>query len=155
MYKFFDQGLERIFRVHIPPTYSYDTPYPLIISFHGWSDDENEIIGDHTVDHLSEERGFIIVAPRGLGSGSPDHKQNSWRTRGTSTGIDGTLDGTNYRKGESKGATCNLSNQDENRIYKSCDGIAQNSCSWTHCQADDIAFTIALLNEISSNLCID
>ena len=62
----------------------------MILAFHGWTGDEKTIIGDKNVKNLSEERGYIIVAPRGLGSDSPDYSYNSWRLRGSSTGVDGT-----------------------------------------------------------------
>jgi polyhydroxybutyrate depolymerase len=39
--------------------------------------------------------------------------------------------------------------------YPSCRNVARNTCSWTHCQADDVAFTVALVHEVESRLCVD
>jgi poly(3-hydroxybutyrate) depolymerase len=33
--------------------------------------------------------------------------------------------------------------------------VAQNGCSWTQCQADDVAFARALVETIASDLCVD
>ena len=35
--------------------------------FHGWGGDENEFLADKNVTTLADERGYIVVAPRGLG----------------------------------------------------------------------------------------
>jgi hypothetical protein len=76
----------------VPTTYtkSSENPYPLILAFHGITDDENFILDFDIVKTLAEERGYIIVAPRGLGSDSPDYMFSSWTVRGAQTGVDGT-----------------------------------------------------------------
>ena len=136
-------GLERTFRVFVPSTHDPAVPAPLVLAFHGWAGDENEFLGSAAVRDASEAHGIIVVAPRGLGSGPPDHAWASWAFPGSTTGLDG--DG---------GAICDPSQTGDYR-YDSCAGVAQNSCSWTHCQADDVDFVLALLDELEAGLCID
>jgi polyhydroxybutyrate depolymerase len=105
IYQMTDQSITRTYRVFVPSRYQPGAAYPLVIVFHGWGGDENESLGDEKVRTLSDERGYIVVASRGLGSAAPDSNRNT--------------------------------------------------CSWTQCQADDVAFTLALVHEIESKLCVD
>lgn len=145
-------GLTRTFRIQVPSTYNPNTSTPLIMAFHGWSGDENEFLSNRVVSQESNARGFIVVAPRGLGSGTPDRSYNSWTFRGSSSGLDG--DGLNPAVPQDSTATCD-SAVTPNYTYASCQGTAQNTCSWTHCQDDDVHFTLALLDYIQDNLCVD
>lgn len=136
-------GFTRTYRIHIPADYDAGVPAPLVLLFHGWGSDENEFLDDRTVRHESDRRGYIVVAPRGIGSGEPDNNNNSWSFSGSTTGIDG-----------SSNAICNDS-MTPDYSYRSCAGVRKNTCSWTHCQADDVDFILALVQEIKSTLCID
>lgn len=135
-------GLDRTFRVHVPVGYSASKPAPLVAIFHGWTGDENGFIDEQLVRDSADRLGYVLVAPRGLGSGEPDQHNNSWTFSGSSTGIDGH-----------GGTTCDRGSTPDNS-YESC-GDRANSCGWTHCQQDDVAFTAALLEEVGNNLCID
>jgi polyhydroxybutyrate depolymerase len=141
-YRMTDQNVTRIYRVFVPSSYQPGTTHPMVIVFHGWGGDENEFLGDEKVTTLSDERGYIVVAPRGLGSAAPDSNPNSWSFRGSTTGVAG---------GD---AICDPY-RTPNFTYPSCKNIARNTCSWTQCQADDVAFTLALVQEIESKLCVD
>lgn len=136
-------GLTRTFRVHVPTGYDENKPAPLVTLFHGWGGNENEFLDNETVREEADRRGYILVAPTGLGSGAPDHTYNSWSFSGSTTGIDG----------HSSPICDNSLTPDYS--YKSCAGIKTNSCSWTHCQADDVDFAVALVGEIKANLCVD
>ena len=154
-YRMTDQNMTRTYRVFVPSSYVPRTAYPLVLVFHGWGGDENEFLGNRNVATLANKRGYIVVAPRGLGSASPDSKRNSWSFRGSTTGLAGpSADSAAYAPKTTVGAICDPAHT-PNYTYPSCRGIAQNTCSWTQCQADDIDFTIALLSEIESKLCID
>lgn len=135
----------RTFRIHVPKNYNHNTPTPLITIFHGWGGNENEFIGDRTVRSEADKRGYILVAPRGLGSESPDNNYNSWSFSGSTTGLDG--DG---------GKICDDSITPD-YSYESCKTppTAINTCSWTHCPANDVEFVVALVEEIKAELCID
>ena len=69
----FKSGIDRTFRVHVPKRYNPEKPRktPLVLIFHGWGGDENEFLDSEAVIREADRRGFILVAPRGLGSGSP------------------------------------------------------------------------------------
>ncbi len=73
-YQMTDQNVTRTYRVFVPSGYKPGIAYPLVMVFHGWGGDENEFLGDSNVTTLADQRGYIVVAPRGLGSGAPDVK---------------------------------------------------------------------------------
>lgn len=138
-------GKDRIYRLHVPKNYDKNTAAPLTAVFHGWGGNENEFIGDRTVRSEADKRGYILVAPRGLGSESPDNNYNSWSFSGSTTGLDGD-----------SGPICDYTITPDYR-YQSCktSGTAKNTCSWTHCPANDVEFVVALVEEIKAKLCID
>lgn len=142
VYQFDDQNLARIYRLFVPARYRPDIPLPLIVVFHGWGGDENEFLSDATVTTLADERGYLLAAPRGLGSNPPDANRNSWSFRGSTTGR------------ARAGAIC-AAHRTRDFTYPSCRDVARTTCSWTHCQADDVAFTLALIREVESKLCVD
>jgi poly(3-hydroxybutyrate) depolymerase len=39
--------------------------------------------------------------------------------------------------------------------FKTLPVTAANTCSWTHCQTNDVAFAVALVERINSNMCVD
>jgi polyhydroxybutyrate depolymerase len=136
-------GLARTYRIHVPGDYDASKPAPLVLLFHGWGGNEDEFLSDRILRHESDQRGYIVVAPRGLGSGEPDNSNNSWSFSGSTTGVDGASN-----------AICD-DGETPDYSYRSCANVKQNSCSWTQCQADDVAFSLALVREIKSRLCID
>ena len=143
-------GITRTFRVHIPRGYRTDVPAPLVTIFHGWGGNENEFLGKKSITSLADKRGYILVAPRGLGSGEPDHSYNSWSFSGSTTGLDGYAGDGKICGGDTP-----------NYRYQSClekeveNEPGYNTCSWTQCQADDIDFTVALVEHIKKQLCVD
>jgi polyhydroxybutyrate depolymerase len=147
-------GLTRAFRLYVPPGYKSSVPSRLVVMFHGWGENEDAFLGDSGVIDEARARGYILVAPRGLGSGPPDHSNNSWTLRGSATGLAGAA-----AKPESAAeatAICDAVLTPDNR-YPSCKaaGIANNSCSWTQCQDDDVRFTVALVRYLETKLCVD
>ncbi len=146
-------GLERVYRVYVPPGYNSNVPSRMVLVFHGWSGTEAEFLDDHAVIDVAGKRGYILVAPRGLGSGSPDQGNNSWSFPGSATGLDG--DGVNRKVPGDTDAICDASVTPDYR-YPSCKGgTARNTCSWTQCQDDDVDFTLALVRHVESQLCVD
>ena len=73
---------ERLYRVYVPEAYSTTSASPLVMLFHGWGGGQNEFIGDAIVTREADQKGFILVAPVGLGSGEPDNSFNSWTFSG-------------------------------------------------------------------------
>jgi poly(3-hydroxybutyrate) depolymerase len=157
-YQMTDQHVTRTYRVFVPSRYRPGTPYPLVIVFHGWGGDENEFLGDPSVTGLADERGYLVVAARGLGSTRPDDKPNSWSFRGSTTGLAGTDDlGGAHAAGAAATAAAAICDpaRTPNFTYPSCKDVARNTCSWTQCQADDVAFALALVAAVESELCVD
>jgi polyhydroxybutyrate depolymerase len=154
-YHLTDHSVTRAYRVFVPSGYRAGTAFPLVMVFHGWGGDENEFLGDTAVTRLADQRGYIVVAPRGLGSAGPDSNRNSWSFRGSTTGLAGPAeDGPSHTPPTTAGPICDPE-RTANYTYPSCRSIARNTCSWTQCQADDVAFTITLVAEIESKLCVD
>ena len=151
-YEMIHAGYSRTYQVVVPKDYAEKAPAPLVTVFHGWRGDESEFMGNETVINEANKRGYILVAPRGLGSGEPDNNLNSWSFSGSTTGLDG--DGLNESISGDTNAICDHSITPD-YSYSSCNLIKKNSCSWTQCQTDDIAFVMALVDEIKANFCID
>jgi len=150
-----DQSVTRTYRVFLPSGYQPGIAHPMVMVFHGWGGDENEFLADDNVRTLAEQRGYIVVAPRGLGSAGPDSNRNSWSFRGSTTGLAGAAeDSGSHTRSTAAAAICNAA-RTPNFTYPSCKNIARNSCSWTQCQADDVAFALALVKEVESKLCVD
>jgi poly(3-hydroxybutyrate) depolymerase len=155
VYQMTDQNVTRTYRIFLPSGYKPSVPYPVVMVFHGWGGDENEFLGDNNVTTLAERRGYIVVAPRGVGSAGPDSNRNSWSFRGSTTGLAGTTgDGDSRTTGTAAAAICNVA-RTPNFTYPSCKSVARNTCSWTQCQADDVAFVVALVKQFESKLCVD
>jgi polyhydroxybutyrate depolymerase len=154
-YRMSDQGLTRAYSVLVPSRYRPGTAYPLLVAFHGWGGDEREFLANQHVTRLSDKRGYILVVPRGLGSTGADSNRNSWSFRGSTTGLAGAgAAGTAQAPGRAAGAICDPARTPD-FTYPSCRNVARNSCSWTQCQADDVAFAVALVHEIESRVCVD
>jgi poly(3-hydroxybutyrate) depolymerase len=153
-YQMTDQNVTRTYRVFVPSRYKRGTAYPLVMVFHGWGGDENEFLSDKNVRKLADERGYIVLAPRGLGSAGPDSNPNSWSFRGSTTGLAGNADDGERAQDAPAAAICDPAHT-PNFTYPSCKDVARNTCSWTQCQGDDVAFTLALVKEVESKLCVD
>lgn len=137
-------GLDRAFRLHVPDAAGGTAPYPMVVFFHGWGGDEGEFLKPSVIDEANE-RGYIIVAPLGLGGEEMGNHYSSWSFSGSTTGLDGT---------ESEGTICDDALTID-YTYPSCSGVAENGCSWTQCTDDDIDFAVELVETVSKNVCVD
>jgi len=145
-------GIERHNRVHVPDGHAIDVAAPVVAFFHGWGGNEDEFAANKMITEEADRRGYILVAPRGIGSGDPDNKANSWTFSGSATGLDG--DGTNSLIAGDTDAICDHG-MTEDYSYGSCAASKSNTCSWTHCQADDVDFAVSLVQEIKAKFCVD
>jgi poly(3-hydroxybutyrate) depolymerase len=151
-YEMTHEGLSRKFRVFVPSSHDPSTPAPLVLYFHGWGGSQNEFVGNADVQAEAEALGMILAAPLGLGAGPPDRSYSSWSFSGSTTGLDG--DGVNPNvPGDTTDICDDATTSDYD--YSSCAGVAENGCAWTHCQADDVDFVLALITELEAGLCID
>jgi poly(3-hydroxybutyrate) depolymerase len=140
-------GMTRTYALSMPSGYDSRRPARLVLVFHGWGGDETEFLGDATVMGESNHRSYVVVAPRGIGSGPPDNSNNSWTFRGSATGV--------VAEGNRRTPVCDTSIT-PNYTYPSCRRVrAHNTCSWTQCQDDDVEFVKALVEHFKSTLCID
>ena len=148
LYDFDHNGVPRHYKLYLPKGYTSSSAasYPLLFMFHGWSGDEDDFLSYDIVRTKADELGFVLVCPRGLGSGAPDDSYNSWTFTGSSTGVD-----------ETGGSICDVSRQETNNNYASCvtSGEALNLCAWTQCQDDDVSFVMSLLSHLSSAIEVD
>ena len=145
-------GIARQFRVRLPSGYGSEQAHPLIVLFHGWGGDEGEFLDNVTVQSQADQRGYVLVAPLGLGREEPGNRLSSWSFQGSTTGLDG--DGLNAAVSDDTNAICDDARTSD-YTYPSCEGVAENGCSWTQCSVDDVAFSAALVQEVSANVCID
>jgi polyhydroxybutyrate depolymerase len=137
-------GVSRRFGVHVPAGYDGRQPVSVVLAFHGWGGDETEFIGDAAVTQDADRRGVLVVAPRGLGSGTPDRRNNSWTFRGSASGVS--------PRGE---PICDATLTPDYR-YPSCrSDVAKSTCSWTQCQDDDVDFVRTLVARVQSTWCVD
>ena len=141
-------SMERVYRVHVPPGYQAGTRHPVVLMLHGWGGDEHTFLDDPNILVPADARGFVLVAPRGLGSGPPDNSYGSWTFNGSASGV--TQDGS---------PICDTSLTPDYR-YASCKAasIAENTCAWTHCQnllSSDAEFLAAVLAEVEALFCVD
>ncbi len=152
LYELEHGGLTRSFQVFVPASHDPETPAPLVLVFHGWGGNEDEFLGSADVRDEAEAHGYIVAAPLGLGSGQPDRSWSSWAFSGSTTGLDG--DGTNAEVPDDTPDICD-DDATTDYNYPSCEGVADNGCSWTHCQADDVDFALTLVAELEAGLCVD
>lgn len=145
-------GVTRTYALQVPSTYDADTPTPLVLAFHGWGGSEREYLNSDLVTSEADQRGYLLVVPRGLGAGAPDQSLSSWSFRGSTTGLDG--DGLRADVAGDSEATCDDALTTDYR-YDSCVGVAANGCSWTQCQDDDVDFVLDLLDALGDQLCLD
>jgi polyhydroxybutyrate depolymerase len=57
---------DRLYRLHVPPTYVATKPTPVVVAFHGFSSDAVEQEGLSRMSQVADEKGFIAVYPFGL-----------------------------------------------------------------------------------------
>lgn len=139
-------GIRRHYRLVVPPGYDRRRPARLVLAFHGWGGDEREFADDHHFVAEASRRGYVLAVPRGLGSGLPDDNNNAWTFRGSATGV---VDGAPAQP------ICDASITPDYR-YRSCrNRVALNTCSWTQCQDNDVAFVRDLVAHLERQLCID
>jgi polyhydroxybutyrate depolymerase len=65
-------GLRRTYRIHIPKTYDPTRPTPIVLAFHGATDNIDFLEAHCQLDDKSESAGFIVVYPEVADPSSPD-----------------------------------------------------------------------------------
>lgn len=111
-------GLPRMYRVHVPQSYSPAHPAPLLLSFHGGGGDMDHQADDHHYGQItkSEAEGFIAVFPNGY-SRLPSGRFATWNA-GTCCALarDRQVDDVGFVRAIIANVTRQL-NIDRRRIY--------------------------------------
>lgn len=63
-------GLERMYRLHVPPAAAGREPLPVLLAFHGGGGQATQFESSSNLPPLAEEEGFLLVFPDGTGVGS-------------------------------------------------------------------------------------
>gem|GEM_PF-641303 len=63
---FMDQGQRRTYYLHTPPSYQTGQPLPLVLAFHESSGTGKDMAAHTGLNHLADEKGFMVVYPDGL-----------------------------------------------------------------------------------------
>ncbi len=151
-YSMTHNDINRHFRVHIPLDYDSQIPTPLILVFHGWGGGDEDFLGRSIVREELDNRGYIMLAPLGLGAGESGRTYSSWSFRGSTTGLDG--DGLNSNVVGDSVAICD-DRATMDYTYPSCSDTAKNGCGWTHCLDDDLLFVTEFVKHAGNNLCVN
>jgi len=77
-------GLERTYRLHIPPNYDGNRSWPLVFVFHGGYGSGADMETLTSFDQLADEKGFIVAYPNGY----IDHWNDGRSTDPTYTNVD-------------------------------------------------------------------
>lgn len=127
-------------RLTIPINYSKDdnSPSPVLLFFHGWGGDYRSC--GKRCQSEAADRGFVSVAMTGYGP----KNFNSWRHGGSASSPG------------PEGNTCTPSTKGYCNDYSNsgCDCSKADNCWWTTC-FDSVQQTLAILDEVEQNLCVD
>jgi polyhydroxybutyrate depolymerase len=76
-------GVERLYDVHVPPSYDGSTPVPLVLDFHGFAVNKTWQAAYSGMKERADASGFIAVYPQAL-FGLPDDPEGENRPDGPS-----------------------------------------------------------------------
>jgi polyhydroxybutyrate depolymerase len=65
-YILLDQGQQRTYSLHTPPSYQPGQPMPLVLAFHGSGQQGKEMAAQTGLNQLADQQGFLVVYPNGL-----------------------------------------------------------------------------------------
>lgn len=83
------QSLQRKYIVHLPPDYSPDIQYPLVMVLHGGSGNYQSVQGFTQMNPVSNQNNFLAVYPQGIGVAPPGYSWADGRnTSADQAGID-------------------------------------------------------------------
>ena len=83
------QSLQRKYIVHLPPGYSPDIQYPVVMVLHGGSGNYQSVQGFTQMNPVSNQNNFLAVYPQGIGVAPPGYSWADGRnTSADQAGID-------------------------------------------------------------------
>lgn len=146
----------RRYRLFLPDSYDPASASPLMLIFHGWGESAMSYHGHYGFGRLASGRAgkhnFIAVYPQGLNDCKPgadcmsSNKKGypSWNAVGSSSSSASRM-------------SCDPERQSYNYCYESCARSKEGGChpcDWATCY-DDVGFVGAMLDELTTKLCID
>jgi len=64
--KVMDQGKQRTYYLHTPPSYHPGNPMPLVLAFHGSGEQGKDLAMHSGLNKVADQEGFIVVYPDGI-----------------------------------------------------------------------------------------
>jgi polyhydroxybutyrate depolymerase len=132
-------GLEREYRLHLPPDYDQNTPASLVLAFHTYGSNAQNYESLTWMSRHADKHGYVAVYPQ-------------------STSFEDSIEGTVTSWND---LSCNASPGPEGPTCRSTMRIPvppecgePSDCNWCTCH-DDLSFVDQLLDELEDSLCID
>ena len=132
--------LQRDYRLHLPSGYDPADPSPLVLAFHGYTTTADQFENRYTTfSQNADQHNYVVVYPQATAFDVGGQTITSWND-----------------------LACNASPGPEGPIcgegafdYPTPPECGEPSeCDWCSCH-DDVAFVVALLEELERTLCID
>jgi polyhydroxybutyrate depolymerase len=131
-------GLEREYRLHLPTDYDQDTATSLVLAFHWYGGNAQNMESATWTSHHADKHGYITVYPESTSFHNKFGTHTSWNDLSCSA------------SSGPEGPTCSGS---LGWPYPPECGEA-GDCVWCTCH-DDLAYVHKLLGELEDTLCID
>ena len=143
--------IDRQFMLYVPPNYDSFASTPLVLDYHGYSNQAERHADESGIQEAADEFNFIAVFPQGLDDTEQGNQQAySWNSVGTveSPGPQGDT----CRWADSWGGyACHTSCRPTRGCYSNQYAAG---CDCSTC-ADDVLFTELMINWLEDELCID
>jgi len=132
--------LEREYRLHLPAGYDTRTAVPLVLAFHGYTTSAEKLENEYTsFSRHADQNGYVMVYPQATAFEVGGNLITSWND-----------------------LACNASPSPDGPIctegafdYPTPPECGEpRECDWCTCH-DDVAFVVALLDEVEASLCVD
>jgi polyhydroxybutyrate depolymerase len=131
-------GLEREYRLHLPADYDQATATSLVLAFHWYEGNAQNMESATWTSHHADKHGYITVYPESTSFHNKFGTHTSWNDLSCSA------------SSGPEGPTCSGSLRWP--FPPECGELSD--CVWCTCH-DDLAYVHKLLNELEDTLCID
>ena len=138
-------GLTRLYRVHVPNSYNGSASFPLVFAFHGAGGNiAISISGFALLTDKSDEAGFIVVYPQGIGPFVAGHGiAGSWNAdKCCPIATDNNVDDVGFVERMIEELENNF-NIDENRVYATGGSNGGMMCFRLACELSDKIAAVA------------
>jgi polyhydroxybutyrate depolymerase len=73
-------GLQRVYKVHVPPSYDQKSPMPAILNLHGGGGNSDGQISISQMNMTADKDGFIVIYPDGTGKKTMGEAFETWNS---------------------------------------------------------------------------